>query len=550
MTHPAILTRNLRFAVSVCLIFASCWLGLIAYLAWRQGPVDGRTVASDLAWIEDGESPYQKIADQLDGEPYWSPDGTRIVELNFDGNGAPTTLRDARDLSVIASLPGRFLVRWSPNGKLFTNWGYDAAVYDSTTGRRNCKGCFDRIFDVSWSPDSTRLAICMTDQMAILDIESGTRRDLSPKGTDIWIAANWSPDGRLLAAKTLNSQDDSSEQPMRRNYLKIFDPESLREVRTFKEDIGGFAWSPDGKYFAYAVRGEVRILDGVSFGTICSIKTDGAWPAEEITFPDTTRMAFNDRDNIHIYSTTDWKVTRSIVAEKNGRFSFLWSQDRGLMMIRNHGTIALCDGISGKYLGYRDGCSVAEFMPDGESIGLRNGLYFTIDRDAISCGKSPFAGGRVGAPPWSDGAAPKNLEECFAEFDRKLSPLDKNRIRACRRSDLSSFFSGSFNVDSVIRSIYCTWDLTDIEKYYLAKGVTDPQNVLGSVIEEYWLHLNSKPAPFLELPDSNFKRGLVQRLDMMAEAIQMLEHRFRHFGKQLLLERGDMTHRSSFSEKR
>lgn len=100
---------------------------------------------------------------------------------------------------------------WSPDGtKLAASVGDEIVVYDVETGDqlRALAGHKGIIHSVAWSPDGEKLASGSSDQAVFLwDAETGERLRALRGHTDVvwvWDVA-WSPDGTRLASASLDN---------------------------------------------------------------------------------------------------------------------------------------------------------------------------------------------------------------------------------------------------------------------------------------------------------------------------------------------------------
>ncbi len=103
--------------------------------------------------------------------------------------------------------------------------------------------------DPRLSPDGTRVVVGIEGDLAVLDIERGTRRRLTFDGA---LEAAWTPDGRRVAftkdrTKMEWVQADGSAEP------------ALLFARQY--NVSPHSWSPDGKVLAFYENGEETLRD-------------------------------------------------------------------------------------------------------------------------------------------------------------------------------------------------------------------------------------------------------------------------------------------------
>jgi Tol biopolymer transport system component len=154
------------------------------------------------------------------GDPYWSPDGNRIVystvsngSLNIwtvsPDSGSPSLLLETRGYDAHPAL--------SPDGSrlaVTSDWNAYDFVYDvfianaDGTGWTGLTGdIFDHVDYVrpSWSPDSAKLAVAITQTIGVdqyithLGVMNADGTGLTPLiSAETWTKSSWSPDGTTI----------------------------------------------------------------------------------------------------------------------------------------------------------------------------------------------------------------------------------------------------------------------------------------------------------------------------------------------------------------
>jgi TolB protein len=166
-------------------------------------------VGKEGIWVmnSDGSGQRRLTRRPGDGDPTWSPDGRRIVYRS----SSPTSF----DLWVVPSTGGRpkpLLVTpranelepdWSPDGRRLAfqssrSGGIQIWVLNlsSKQARRLTSGRDS--FSPDWAPDRRRVAYATGGQIAVVNVDTRTRRLLpsgAPRSAD---DPSWSPDGRRI----------------------------------------------------------------------------------------------------------------------------------------------------------------------------------------------------------------------------------------------------------------------------------------------------------------------------------------------------------------
>jgi dipeptidyl aminopeptidase/acylaminoacyl peptidase len=188
----------------------------------------------------------------------------------------------------------------------------------------------------------------------LADAASGTVRQLTSHAKKSAAAPAWSPDGTQLAFAT--DRDDKRQ-------IYVIDPRGgeARKVTAAEEAVGGFAWAPDGKSFAYTstdprsdadkdrekkygefdVYGEGYRMSHLWVHDIASQKarrlTSGAFTVGQFAWsPDGREIAYDHRVNpantsgetadISIVTVADGK-TRALVRQPGADGGPVWSPD-------------------------------------------------------------------------------------------------------------------------------------------------------------------------------------------------------------------------------
>jgi hypothetical protein len=83
---------------------------------------------------------------------------------------------------------------------------------------------------------------------------------------------------------------------------------------------------------------------------------------------------------------------------------------------------------------------------------------------------------------------PKNLNDCFLEFDKIL---DKKRIAEIKNLNEKEFTSNShFGLGLFIRNNWALWKGSRLYIFFKEKGITHPDDISGIILKSYYRNLN------------------------------------------------------------
>jgi len=87
---------------------------------------------------------------------------------------------------------------------------------------------------------------------------------------------------------------------------------------------------------------------------------------------------------------------------------------------------------------------------------------------------------------------PQNLEDCFEQLDKILKPVNKNEMKALKKStDMMQYYMGGLGL--WMRNNWGLWGGSRLQKYFADRGATDPEAVSTIILFSYydWLKGNT-----------------------------------------------------------
>ncbi len=262
------------------LIFSSTDERMVGKLIWAPTGKELAFTAFD-PWVGNNEisvvdlntGKVRTLIDQDGVESQsWSPDGRNIAYnlyreiwlIDADGSMAPKLLESGQ------------IAAWSPNNKqmaIFENVGtassstYILKILDLETGIE--KTVFSTsvgnqdIFDLSWSPDNTRLAFSLPPEkpdsgnnqrnIYIYNLETEELSQFTLSGDNY--LSTWSPNGKQIAYLHKSSRTGLS------SIIISQADDSCKVTVPGINDVGDLAWSPEGSYLAYTQHTSIYLLD-------------------------------------------------------------------------------------------------------------------------------------------------------------------------------------------------------------------------------------------------------------------------------------------------
>jgi dipeptidyl aminopeptidase/acylaminoacyl peptidase len=193
---------------------------------------------------------YTSLEDYLYINPYFSPDGTRILVRN--------EIWDSTTLETVTTLPLDKVIepQWSADSQMILTWPRGAQIHSAQDGSL----IRELMFEQRWGSDTTYFVRSVGDQITFTDATTGAEiaNYVFPGQRVGWPL--WTADGtrfamftfRMVEPGTPNSQPiDSGAQAILESLFIVDVPSGNRiHVEGLPAGIGYAAWSPDGQYLA------------------------------------------------------------------------------------------------------------------------------------------------------------------------------------------------------------------------------------------------------------------------------------------------------------
>lgn len=450
-------------------------------------------------------------------EPHWSPDGSLLAityprppitthkqrgEIFYSHGVVPqqTFVLNAKDYSVKSKLDYHLFPSWSPNGRYLAGHGFKRigdgecnGVFDSTTGRLTLKLAENS--DLAWAPDSRAILAVGSSTVSVVAIPSGHAVKCQVNDYEDYLDhLAWAPDGRYVAAAGADIGDWNSQ------FIHIWDSQTGKQLHLVQPErcIEFMSWSPDGKYFLYSEPGTLHFLNSENMQPIREFHTADIEGVRWQFSPDGKKIAYIDDNYLYIRDMVTLQEKIKIAGRTSGFFWFSWSPDSKYLLLDDPTTLALCDASTGKYLGHRKFPKQvrAQWKPKSTSLVLVESLFAPsfVSLNLSSTNKLPvFPAGKQGSPGWERHASPRTLEECFVQFNRELTPTQRDIFKNTKESGIGKYGGGSFITDSMMSHVYAHWGRSALLKWFAERGVSDPRDVTDIVLVSYWRYLNGKP---------------------------------------------------------
>jgi Tol biopolymer transport system component len=283
--NPRTVTVTFAQVTRTSFVVACRWFhGRIAYVSNRDGGQYDVFVMN-----ADGSNPVNLTNHSAaEGDPAWSPDGTRIAfSSDRDGNSDIFVMQaDGSNPINLTNHPAWDAgPAWSPDGTqiAFTSDrdGNDEIYVMQADGSNPINLTNHSAWDAgpAWSPDGTRIAFVTgrhgqaNGEIYVMQADGSNPINLTNTPEGEWDFPAWSPDGTQIAFTSWRSGE---------NNVEIYVMQADGSNQTKLTDLIGWpeqpTWSPDGSRIAFA-------LWGAGNPEIYVMGTDGSNPANVTNHP-------------------------------------------------------------------------------------------------------------------------------------------------------------------------------------------------------------------------------------------------------------------------
>ena len=521
-------------------------------VAWH---IESRRLAEGTAdgvirvWDADRQQTTLTLQGPVPGVAYWgsewiawSPDGTRLAAGGRDGtvhvwavaSGEKLRVLQAHEIllrTVAFSSDGRRLAAWeaggtitiwnvetgtplaeivhpgaisegawSPDDRLLASGHEDGTVTFSETQTgapiASLQAQADRIYDLAWSPDSTRIATTSANDFFVNVWEVASQQKvLGPLRHSHGITSiAWEPNGRRIASGGMDQA------------LKVWDAASGGEIVTLRghdDPISSIAWGPDARLATAGSDGSMKVWDSLHDQEASVVAADRRRATAVAWSPDGSRLAsVGDEGIIRIWDAATRHQQLAIrahgereIASQYGLVrSLAWSPDgTRLASAALDGTARIWDAATGREVfGFPGGhgavWSVA-WKPDGTVLaaGLQDGTIGIAERldktPTVRFFQAHQNPRRVETPEgvrtvaWS----PQGDRLASGGFDRLVKVWDPARATELVRMEghnghiiaVSWSADGKFLASGAADFLVLTWDAATGQKLQTMRGHND-----------------------------------------------------------------------------
>lgn len=293
-------------------------------MAWSR---DGRLLA--IARREEGIRLFDTANSELVsilpgghdgiGQVSWSPDGDRLVAAEGGKTVVWSHLDEQEPRRTVFTPGSNTCCEWSPDGVHLAAGsrrvqGGKASVHraDEAEPVRVFPVGQRQLTDLSWSPDSSRLACACQQNVTILNAVTGEKLHDIPSTARVWDLA-WHPNGHRIVTMAENGRVEMTD-------LKTGQTTLLTDHRAQGR---GIAWSSDGAYLASSCRAELRLLSISDRSLVWSVPSGRAGSSSLLMSPDDSMLALYTELGLHFVDISNGKRLATLASLNNGHWLLL-----------------------------------------------------------------------------------------------------------------------------------------------------------------------------------------------------------------------------------
>lgn len=90
---------------------------------------------------------------------------------------------------------------------------------------------------------------------------------------------------------------------------------------------------------------------------------------------------------------------------------------------------------------------------------------------------------------------PKDLDDCFKELKKRLSPELIEEMKTGTENDMNKYHHG---LGMWMRNNWGLWSNSRLKKYFNDLGIRHPDDMSGIILTSFWRYLNDKPIKLQE----------------------------------------------------
>lgn len=203
---------------------------------------------------------------------------------------------------------------------------------------------------------------------------------------------------------------------------------------------------------------------------------------------------YQDYDILHFLNAS-FQEQYQIQGPRNGYGYWSTSKDeKTILCPEPNSDLAIFNLGTGKCLGHKFlvHMSHAEWNPDDHSIIVS---IFNEKPRLLPFSRNSFPPitGALPGNPWESIADVSTLEECFAQFEKELTPAELKRYRNYAFDRLGAFGGGSIITESMMSDHWTRWGKLRLQQFFRTKGITDERDEFGITLSCFWRHLHLQP---------------------------------------------------------